>query len=45
MRGKQLNEEEKLDIIDKYQNSDIGIETLSKIFGVGKLIKVYLQVL
>lgn len=37
MRGKQLNEGEKLDIIDKYQNSDIGIEALSKIFGVGKL--------
>jgi len=37
MRGKQLNEEEKLDIIDKYQNSDTGIEALSKIFGVGKL--------
>jgi hypothetical protein len=37
MRGKQLNQDEKLDIIDKYQNSDTGIEALSKMFGVGKL--------
>lgn len=37
MRGKQLNQEEKLDIINKYQNSDTGIQALSKIFGVGKL--------
>jgi predicted transcriptional regulator len=37
MRGKQLSQEEKFDIIDKYQNSDTGIEALTKIFGVGKL--------